>query len=53
MTRKQIDWHKVIQFLDTGPESNSLILLFRWDKLEPEYFKKFVNYFRWPDILKK
>jgi len=42
---KQIDWHKVIQFVDTGPESNSLILLFRWDKLEPEYFKKFVNYF--------
>lgn len=50
---KQIDWNKVCQFVHAGRETNTLILLFRWDKLEPEHFKKFVNYFRWHNILKK
>jgi len=36
---QQIEWHKLFQLVDAHPWANSLMLVFRWDKLDPVHFK--------------
>jgi hypothetical protein len=37
---QQIELHELYQFVDARPWFNSIILVFRWDKLDPEHFKQ-------------
>jgi hypothetical protein len=40
---QQIELHEFYQFVDARPWFNSPVLVFRWDKLDPEHFKKLMQ----------
>jgi len=36
---QQIEWHELFQLVDARSSANGLMLVFRWDKLNPVHFK--------------